>query len=190
VDSSPSKTRFTYRGGSATNFGLRRFLQVEGIKSWPCSIVSWPFNSRKLLNSRLRGSVPHVLQFFLQFFGKSLTNTSIWPSPWIWDSTYGSGATFHKECDFCKSYFSKGFSTTRVVLKTFKRRTRGRLGTTWEDFKTTQDLLEHLLALCGSSTFEDLWLVALGGAWKLLAGASMTTRIHHTRLQSTRGHFI
>jgi hypothetical protein len=30
--------------------------------------------------------------------------------------------------------------TTRVLLKTFKRRTRGYLGTTQEDFKTTQGL--------------------------------------------------
>jgi hypothetical protein len=41
---------------------------------------------------------------------------------------------------FFESYFLYGFffKTTRVPLKTFKRRTRGRLGTTREDFKTTQ----------------------------------------------------
>jgi hypothetical protein len=39
-----------------------------------------------------------------------------------------------------ESQFPYGFffNTMRVLLKTFKRRTRGRLGTTREDFKTTQ----------------------------------------------------
>jgi hypothetical protein len=41
---------------------------------------------------------------------------------------------------FSESYFPYGFfiKITRVLLKTFERRTRGRLGTTREDFKTTQ----------------------------------------------------
>jgi hypothetical protein len=41
---------------------------------------------------------------------------------------------------FFESHFLYGFffKTTRVLLKTFKRRTRERLGTTQEDFKTTQ----------------------------------------------------
>jgi hypothetical protein len=41
---------------------------------------------------------------------------------------------------FFESHFPYGFffKTRRVLLKTFKRRTRGRLGTTREDFKTTQ----------------------------------------------------
>jgi hypothetical protein len=41
---------------------------------------------------------------------------------------------------FFESHFPYGFffKTTRVLLKTFERRTRGRLGTTREDFKTTQ----------------------------------------------------
>ena len=41
---------------------------------------------------------------------------------------------------FFKSHFPYGFfiKTTRVLLKTFERSTRGRLGTTREDFKTTQ----------------------------------------------------
>jgi hypothetical protein len=41
---------------------------------------------------------------------------------------------------FFKSHFPYGFffKTERVLLKTFKRRTRGRLGTTQEDFKITQ----------------------------------------------------
>jgi hypothetical protein len=38
--------------------------------------------------------------------------------------------------------------------KTFERRTWGRLGTTWEDFKTIRDLLEHLLA---SWWFKYYW---------------------------------
>jgi hypothetical protein len=41
---------------------------------------------------------------------------------------------------FSESHFPYGFfiKTTRVQLKTFKRRTRERLGATREDFKTTQ----------------------------------------------------
>jgi hypothetical protein len=41
---------------------------------------------------------------------------------------------------FSKSHFPYGFfiKTTRVLLKTFERSTRGCLGTTREDFKTTQ----------------------------------------------------
>jgi hypothetical protein len=40
---------------------------------------------------------------------------------------------------FFESHFPYGFffKTVRVLLKTFKRRTRGRLGTTRENFKTT-----------------------------------------------------
>jgi hypothetical protein len=43
---------------------------------------------------------------------------------------------------FFESHFPYGFffKTKRVLLNTFKRRTRGRLGTTREDFKTTQGL--------------------------------------------------
>jgi hypothetical protein len=42
---------------------------------------------------------------------------------------------------FFESHFPYGFffKTTRVLLKTFERRTRGRLGTAREDFKTTQE---------------------------------------------------
>jgi hypothetical protein len=39
-----------------------------------------------------------------------------------------------------------GFKTTRVLLKTFKGRTRGHLGTTREDFRITQGLVEYLPA--------------------------------------------
>jgi hypothetical protein len=41
---------------------------------------------------------------------------------------------------FFESHFSNGFfiKTTQVLLKTFERSSRGRLGTTREDFKTTQ----------------------------------------------------
>jgi hypothetical protein len=35
-------------------------------------------------------------------------------------------------------HINSGFKTTRVFLKTFKSRTRGRLGTTREDFRITQ----------------------------------------------------
>jgi hypothetical protein len=43
---------------------------------------------------------------------------------------------------FSESHFPYGsfIRTIRVLLKTFKRRTRGSLGTTREDFKTTQGL--------------------------------------------------
>jgi hypothetical protein len=43
---------------------------------------------------------------------------------------------------FFESHFPYGFlfKTTRGLLKTFKRRTRGCLGTAREDFKTTQGL--------------------------------------------------
>jgi hypothetical protein len=64
---------------------------------------------------------------------------------------------------FFKSHFPYGFffKTTRVLLKTFERRTRGRLGTAREDFKTTQGstgvpsslgMLQVLLRTFGCST--------------------------------------
>jgi hypothetical protein len=73
-------------------------------------------------------------------------------------------------------------------LKTFKRSTRRRLGTTQEDFKTTQRSagVPSILGMI-QSTLENFQLVELGDAQGLLAKAIKITRRHPARLQCTRG---
>jgi hypothetical protein len=91
---------------------------------------------------------------------------------------------------FSESHFPYGsfVKTTRVLLKTFKRRTRGRLGTTREDFKTTQRISWSTFQPRDvSSALEDFWLVELEDAWGILVKAIKTTPNHPTRLQSTQG---
>jgi hypothetical protein len=46
-----------------------------------------PSIREEVLDSRLRGSVPRVLRFFLRILRDNLARTSDWPSDWIYDST-------------------------------------------------------------------------------------------------------
>jgi hypothetical protein len=84
--------------------------------------------------------VPRVLQFFLRILRDNLGRTI---DPQL-ESTIRPKARGYIPYGmrFFESHFPYGFffKTTRVILKTFKRRTQGRLGTTREDFKTTQGL--------------------------------------------------
>jgi hypothetical protein len=77
--------------------------------------------------------VPRDFGFFSGFFGIRLTLSFNLQ----FDLRLG-GIPY--EMRFSESLFPYGFfiKTTRVLLKTFKSRTRGRLGTNQEDFKTTQ----------------------------------------------------
>jgi hypothetical protein len=73
------------------------------------------------------GAPCHVsFGFFSRFCGIILSELQIDPQP---ESTTQPKARGHISFDF---------KTTEVLLKTFKSGTRGRLGTTREDFKITQ----------------------------------------------------
>jgi hypothetical protein len=105
------------------------------------SIIKMTLQFERKYSTQGSGAPCHVsLGFFLQILRDKIGRTLDWPSAWIYDSTLGSGATFHMECDSSNRilHMVSFIKTTRVLLKTFKGRTRGRLGTTWEDFKTTQ----------------------------------------------------
>jgi hypothetical protein len=79
---------------------------------------------------------------------------------------------------FSKLHFPYGFfiKITRVLLKTFERRTRRHLDTTREDFKTTQKISwSTFQPRDNSSILEDFRLVELWDAQGLLAKAINTT---------------
>jgi hypothetical protein len=85
------------------------------------------------------GAPCHVsFSFFFGFFGIIFPELQIDPQPESTTQPKARGL-LHMECDFAIALpYKLGFKTTRVLLKTFKSRTRGRLGTTREDFKITQ----------------------------------------------------
>jgi hypothetical protein len=56
------------------------------------------------------------------------------------------------------------------------------LGSIREDLR-----LPKICCRDGSSTIEDLFIVALGDTWELLIEAFKTTQAHVTQLQRTRG---
>jgi hypothetical protein len=83
--------------------------------------------------------VPRVLRFFLRILRDNHQNFRLTLSLNLrFDLRLGGYIPYGMR--FFKLHFSYGFffKTKRVLLKTFKRRTRGRLGTTREDFNTTQ----------------------------------------------------
>jgi hypothetical protein len=87
------------------------------------------------------GAPCHVsFGFFSGFCGIILSEFQIDPQSESTTQPKAQGL-LHMECDL-QSHFhiNFGFKTTRVLLKTFKSRTRGRLGTTREDFRFTQTL--------------------------------------------------
>jgi hypothetical protein len=147
-----------YFWGSAMNFGLKRFQDIDH-QHQTHSIISWPFNSREVLDSRLGGSVPRVLWFFLWIFWDKIDGDfRLTVSLNLWFDLRLRGYIPYGMRLF-ESHYPYGFlmqdiKTSRVFLKTFEGRTRGRLGTTREDFKTTQDLLEYIPA---SSWFKYFW---------------------------------
>jgi hypothetical protein len=86
------------------------------------------------------GAPCHVsFSFFCGFYGIILSELQIDPQPESMTQPKAWG--YYMWSAILQSHFhiNFGFKTTRVLLKTFKRRTRGRLGTTREDFKTTQE---------------------------------------------------
>jgi hypothetical protein len=76
--------------------------------------------------------------FFSGFYEIILAEIQIDPQNLRFDLRLGGYIPYGMR--FFESHFPYGFffKTRRVPLKNFKRRTRGRLGTTQEDFKTTQ----------------------------------------------------
>jgi hypothetical protein len=86
------------------------------------------------------GAPCHVsFGFFSGFCGIILPELQIDPQPESTTQPKAQGL-LHMECDFAIAlpYINFGFKTTRVLLKTFKSRTRGCLETTREDFGITQ----------------------------------------------------
>ena len=97
-----------------------------------------PSIREEVLDSRLGGSVPRVLRFFLSgFFGIFLPRLQMDPQPE--SAARGSGAT---PCGvrFCMSHLhiSSGFKTRQAVFEDLRRQFSRTLGTTREDFKIAQ----------------------------------------------------
>jgi hypothetical protein len=85
------------------------------------------------------GAPCHVsFGFFSGFCGIILSELQIDPQPESTTQPKARGL-LHMECDFAIALpYQLRFRETRVLLKTFESRTRGRLGTTREDFRITQ----------------------------------------------------
>jgi hypothetical protein len=97
-----------------------------------------PSIREEVLDSRLGGSVPRGLRFFLSgFFGIFLPRLQMDPQPE--PAARGSGAT---PCGvrFCESHLhnSSGFKTRQAFLEDLRRQISRTLGTTREDFKIAQ----------------------------------------------------
>jgi hypothetical protein len=158
VDSSPSKTRFPLF------LGLRYEFWIEKISRHWSSTSDTFYNQLTLQFKRstrlkawgLRATCPLI--FSVNFWDKIDGDFRLTVSLNLWFDLRLRGYIPYGMRLF-ESHYPYGFlmqdiKTSRVFLKTFEGRTRGRLGTTREDFKTTQDLLEYIPA---SSWFKYFW---------------------------------
>jgi hypothetical protein len=85
------------------------------------------------------GAPCHVsFSFFSRFYGIILPELQIDPQPEFTLNLRLGGYSIRSAILQSHFHINFGFKTTRVLLKTLKRRIRGRLGTTQEDFKTTE----------------------------------------------------
>jgi hypothetical protein len=130
-------------GGSATSARFLGWWQDSRATQDTFYNQDDPSIQEEVLDSRLRGSVPRVLRFFLRFYGIILAELQIDPQleSMIRPKARGLHSIWNAILQITFSIWLF-FKTTRVLLKTFKRRTRGLLGTTREDFKTTQGSAE------------------------------------------------
>jgi hypothetical protein len=144
---------------------------------------------RKVLDSRLEGSVPRVLRFFSAIFGIRLAELQI--DPQLESAIRPMARGLHSiQKAILRIAFSIWFlhqdDTSTVedlrekhsgTLGNYSRRLRDYSKISWSTFQPWDD----------SSILEKFRLVELGDAQGLLAKAIKTTRRHLARLQSTRG---
>jgi hypothetical protein len=97
-----------------------------------------PSIREEVLDSRLGGFVPRILRFFSGFYGIILPELQIDPQP---ESTTQAKARgqLRMECDFAITLpYKFRLQDNASIIEDLQEETRGRLGTTREDFKTTQ----------------------------------------------------
>jgi hypothetical protein len=139
-DSSASGTRYSPSRGLSYIRLIQWVTTTLKIHSGHLLQSRGPFNSRgstRLKAQGLRATCPSV--FSPDFMGKAWHNFRLIHSLNLrFDLRLRGYIPYGMR--FFKSHFPYGFffRIVRVQLKTFKRRTRGRLGTTREDSKTTQ----------------------------------------------------
>jgi hypothetical protein len=153
-------------GGSTTAHGLSGLHQIQ-IPLRTHSQSRWPFNSREKYLTQGSGAPCHVsFRFFFRFFRIGLVELQIdlQLESAIRPKARGLHSIWNAilRITFFIWFFIK---TTQVLLKTIERSTRWRLGTTWEDFKTTQWSAEYLLS---SGWFKHSWGLLACGTWGLL----------------------
>jgi hypothetical protein len=188
-DPSYSSTRRSQSRGSTTSDGLSGLHQIK-IPLRTHSTVKMMLQFKRKYSTQGSGAPCHVsFGFFSGFFGIRLAELQIGPQ--LEYAIRPKAQGLHSIWNvILQIAFSIWFviKTTRVLLKTFERSTRGRLGTTREDFKTTQRSAGVPSSLWIIQAFiEDFRPVELGDAQGLLAKAIKTTRRYPARLQSTWG---
>jgi hypothetical protein len=112
-----------------------------------------PSIREEVLDSRLRGSVPRVLRFFLsRFFGIFLPRFQMDPQPEPAAQPKARGL-LHMECDFANrtSMSAPASRQDRQFWKTFEGSLRGRLGL----LEKTSRLLKHQLEYIPASGCFD-----------------------------------
>jgi hypothetical protein len=129
--------------------------------------------------------------FFYGFFGTRLKSSRMTLSLNL-GFDLRLGATFHMECDFRNRisvwiFDAKISRTKRVILKTFKESTRGRLGTTQEDFKTTCGVIRIPSSLVMIQVLLEIEACRTQGRLGTTRGYLQDYLEHCTQLQSTRG---
>jgi hypothetical protein len=100
-----------------------------------------PLIREEVLDSRLGGSVPRVLRFFLfKFFGIFLPRLQMDPQPELAAQPQARGL-LHMECDFAIAPpYQLRLQDKTGIFEDFRRQYSRTLGTTREDFKIAQTL--------------------------------------------------
>jgi hypothetical protein len=125
-------------GGSTTFDGLSGLRQIK-IPLRTHSTVKMTLLFERKYSTQGSGAPCHAsFGFFSGFFGIRLVEHQIDPQleSTIRPKARGLHSIWNAILQIAFSIWF--FKTMRVLLKTFERSTRGRLGTTREDFKTTQ----------------------------------------------------
>jgi hypothetical protein len=97
-----------------------------------------PSIREKVLDSRLEGSVPCVLQFFSRFFGIILPELQMDPQPESTTQPKARGL-LHMECDFAIALpYQLRLQDNKGIVEDLQEQHSRTLGTTREDFKITR----------------------------------------------------
>jgi hypothetical protein len=138
-------------GGSAISTQLPGQRQGSGA-SQDTFFKDDPSIREEVLDSRLEGSVPRALRFFLSgFFGIFLPRLQMDPQPEPAAQPKARGL-LHMECDFhTSSILAPASRQDGHFLKTFEGSTRGRLGL----LEKTSRLLRHQLEYIPASGCFD-----------------------------------